>query len=91
MKTSSVVVDIFPFGNPGAPIPGVPQGRSSYAHFRATQGDTVWAPFRSQRDWDIARWAKTHSISSTAVSELLAIPEVCATECSHKGVSNSGL
>ncbi|KAN0105222.1 hypothetical protein V8E52_011254 [Russula decolorans] len=76
MKTSSVVVDIFPFGNPGAPIPGVPQGRSSYAHFRATQGDTVWAPFRSQRDWDIARWAKTHSISSTAVSELLAIPEV---------------
>jgi hypothetical protein len=74
---SSVVVDAFPYGNPGAPIPGVPQGRSSYEQLRAALGDSNWAPFRSQREWDIARWAKTHATSS-AVAEFLAIPEVCA-------------
>ncbi|KAN0111330.1 hypothetical protein V8E52_008605 [Russula decolorans] len=73
--TSSVVVDAFPFGNPGAPIPGVPQGRSSYELFQVTQ-EGIWAPFRSQRDWDIARWTKTHSTTSLAVANLLAIPEV---------------
>jgi hypothetical protein len=80
--TSSVVVDVFPFGNPGAPIPGVPRGCTSYEQFQATLGNSNWAPFRSQRDWDIARWAKTHSISSSAVDELLAIPEVCSTQLS---------
>jgi hypothetical protein len=78
LDPSSVVVDAFPFGNPGAPIPGVPQGRSSYERLRATLGDSNWAPFRSQRDWDIARWAKTHGTTSSAVAEFLAIPEVCA-------------
>ena len=38
---STVVVDLFPFGNPGAPIPGVSQGRSSYVQFQASQGDAV--------------------------------------------------
>ena len=85
-KSSSVVVDIFPFGDPGAPIPGVPQGHTSYERFRATQGDTVWAPFRSQRDWEIACWAKRHSMSSTAVAELLAIPEVCAALFSQRSL-----
>ena len=80
--TSSVVVVGFPFGNPGAPIPGVPQGPSSYEQLRATQGE-IWAPFRSQRDWDIARWVKTHNTTSSAVAELLAIPEVCATRSCH--------
>jgi hypothetical protein len=74
---SSVAVDSFPFGNPGAPIPGVPQEPSSYEQFRATQGN-IWAPFRSQRDWDIARWAKTHGTTSSAVAELLALPGVSA-------------
>jgi hypothetical protein len=80
--TSSVVVDTFPFGNPGAPIPGVPQGRSSYELFQVTQ-EGIWAPFRSQRDWDIARWTKTHSTTSSAVADLLAIPEVCANCSCH--------
>ena len=80
--TSSVVVDTFPFGNPGAPIPGMPQGPSSYEEFQATHGET-WAPFQSQRDWDVARWAKTHSTTSSAVAELLAIPDVCAARSRH--------
>ena len=33
--TSSVVIEGFPFGNLGAPIPGMPQG-PSYEQFRAT-------------------------------------------------------
>ena len=80
--TSSVIVDRFPFGNPGAPIPGVPQGRSSYEQFQATQSE-IWSPFQSQRDWDVARWVKTHSTSSSAVADLLAIPEVYAARLCH--------
>ena len=71
-STSSVIVERFPFGNPGAPISGMPQG-PSYGQFQATP----YAPFRSQRDWDIARWAKTHSTTSLAVADLLALPDIC--------------
>ncbi|KAN0131614.1 hypothetical protein V8E53_010456 [Lactarius tabidus] len=39
-------------------------------------GDSVWAPFHSQCDWEIACWAKMHGPSSSAMEELLAIPEV---------------
>ncbi|KAF8715292.1 hypothetical protein AX14_012641 [Amanita brunnescens Koide BX004] len=35
--------------------------------------DNIYAPFCSKMDWEIARWAKVHGPSSTAVSELLAI------------------
>ena len=80
--TSLVVVDVFPFGKPGAPIPGVPQGRSSYDVYQATQGGN-WAPFQSQRDWDVARWAKMHGTTSSAVADLFAIPEVCADQWCH--------
>ena len=77
-RTSSVVVEVFPFGNPGAPIPGMPPGCSLDVQFQHTQGDSSWAPFQSQRDWDIACWAKTHGTTSSAVDEFLAIPQVCA-------------
>ena len=76
-STSSVLVESFPFGNPGAPIPGMPE-EPSYKQSHATP----WAPFRSQRDWDIARWAKMHSTTSSAVADLLALPDVCATQSS---------
>lgn len=77
LETSSVVIDVFPFGNPGAAIPGMPPGSSFYEPSQATQGDSIWAPFQSKRDWDMARWVKTHSTTSSAVAELLAMPEVC--------------
>jgi hypothetical protein len=72
--TSSVVVDCFPFGNPGAPV----QGPTANTEIQARPEDPNWAPFHSQLDWDVARWAKTHSTTSSAVDELLAIPGVCA-------------
>jgi hypothetical protein len=76
---STVVIEEFPFGSPGAPIPDKPQGTPAYASAASHQdvlADSIWAPFRSQHDWAIARWAKMCGSTSTAVTELLAIPEV---------------
>ncbi|KAM6491400.1 hypothetical protein JOM56_013174 [Amanita muscaria] len=39
-------------------------------------GDNEYAPFVSQIDWEIARWAKIHGPSSAAVTELLGIDGV---------------
>ncbi|KAL0957479.1 hypothetical protein HGRIS_001272 [Hohenbuehelia grisea] len=36
----------------------------------------MYAPFASQIDWEIARWAKLRGPGSTALTELLKIPEV---------------
>jgi hypothetical protein len=82
---SSVVINTFLFGNPGAPIPGLPQDPSPYKQFQAMLGET-WTPFKSQHDWDLAHWAKTRNISSSAVDELLAIlvPEVWAALSYHQ-------
>ncbi|KAH8983326.1 hypothetical protein EDB86DRAFT_2811652 [Lactarius hatsudake] len=41
------------------------------ALYPGTEG--IWSPFRSQRDWDFARWAKKRGPTSTLVTELLAI------------------
>jgi hypothetical protein len=76
----AVTVDIqqFPFGMPGAPIPGRAQDPSEYETQAANQA-SPWAPFCSQLEWDVARWVKLRGGSSTAVSELLAIPGVRAS------------
>jgi hypothetical protein len=37
---------------------------------------SVWAPFWTQCDWEVARWAKSCGITLSAVMNLLAIPEV---------------
>lgn len=41
-------------------------------------GDNPWAPFNSQKDWELARWVKLRGPGSTAFSELLAINGVCS-------------
>jgi hypothetical protein len=78
-ETASVFIDRFPFGNPGAPISG-PSGTCQGSPIDdtgcAALGDLIWAPFDSKHDWDIACWAKRHSLTSSAITELLAIPEV---------------
>lgn len=88
--TSTVVMERFPFGDPGAPIPGA-QGRSSDNPFQAGQGDLIWAPFQSRRDWVVAHWAKVHSTTSSAVDDFLALPEVCVAHLVRYYVSNIGL
>jgi hypothetical protein len=71
-----LVVDRFPHGTPGAPIPEMDQGSSAYQSSQEAFGTSIWAPFRSQCDWEIARWAKMRGPTSTALTDLLAIPEV---------------
>lgn len=78
--TSKPVIETFPsnLGTPGAPI--------STHHGHAYEKDrdalasnargNLWAPFASQLDWEVARWAKLRGPSSTALTELLKIPEV---------------
>jgi hypothetical protein len=75
--TSVVVVDQFPSGHAGVPIPGMARGSTAYESSQALLADSVWAPFKSQNDWGIAHWAKMRGLTSSAVAELLAIPEVC--------------
>ena len=55
-SAATVVVEQFPVGNPGAPIPDRAQG-STYDSQAACM-DSLWAPFQSQLDWDMAHWAK---------------------------------
>ena len=71
---SAVVVERFSFGMPEAPIPDRHQEPSA-----RSPEDSPWAPFRSQLDWEVARWAKLCGLTSTAVAELLAIPGVCTS------------
>lgn len=78
--TSTVVVDHFPFGSSGAPILDMPRGTLALAHesWRYTPMESMWAPFRSQKDWELAYWVKMRSsCSSAAVDNLLAISDVC--------------
>ena len=84
---SAVDVEQFPFGMPGAPIPGRAQDPSEYESQAMLMG-SPWAPFQSQLEWEVARWAKLRGGTSTAVSELLAIPGVRAFDLLY-GVSNS--
>ena len=74
---STVVIELFPSDAAGAPIPGSPQGQSIYESCQAVFLDSDWAPFQSQRDWEVAQWAKSCGTTTMAVSKLLAIPGVC--------------
>lgn len=78
-ESGVVVVDRFPFGLPGVPI-AVGPCESATVNTSSPLGpeDSIWAPFRSERDWEIAHWAKTRGPTSSALTDLLAIPEVCA-------------
>ena len=59
-----LVIDCFPLSNPGAPIPGARQG--SYRRSQEAFGASVWAPFHSQCDWEVAHWAKMRSVMDAA-------------------------
>ena len=75
-----VIIDRFPFGSPGAPITGPHDGATKNGSRPVgvgPRGDSIWAPFRSECDWEFARWAKLSGLSSSAITDLLAIPEVC--------------
>jgi hypothetical protein len=70
-KSPTVVIDRFPSDKAGAPIPSAAR-RST----EDTAAQSVWAPFVSQCDWQVANWAKMRGPTSSAVMDLLAIGEV---------------
>ena len=72
----TVVIDRFPSPSAGAPIDGMSCGNSPYESQWGVDGDSIWSPFTSQCDWLFARWAKMRGPTSSAVTELLGIPEV---------------
>ena len=72
----TVIIDHFPFGSAGAPITGPHGDATLNGPGHVDPRDSIWAPFRSQCDWEIAHWAKMSGPTSSAVTELLAIPEV---------------
>ncbi|KAH9015334.1 hypothetical protein EDB85DRAFT_1875899 [Lactarius pseudohatsudake] len=73
---AQVIVDSFPHGVPGTPMPDPFQGQSDYRSREDALNTSVWAPFHSQCDWEIALWAKMRGPTSSALTELLQIPEV---------------
>ena len=72
----TIVIDHFPSASAGAPIPDMPHGNSVYESQRGGDGDSIWSPFTSECDWLFTHWAKMRGSTSSAVTELLAIPEV---------------
>lgn len=64
----------FPFGRPGAPIRSATTATTRSGD--DSPGDSIWAPFLSQRDWEIAQWAKTEHLTASGFSALLAITGV---------------
>lgn len=67
-------------GQAGAPITNATQnsGYNAYAQTVDKSQTNPWAPFASQVDWEVARWAKLRGSGSTAFSDLLAIEGVCS-------------
>jgi hypothetical protein len=74
----TVTVERFPIEMVGIPIIGRPGDMPIYESTQMDLGDNIWAPFRSQCDWEIARWAKLRGPTSSAVADLFGIPEVRA-------------
>jgi hypothetical protein len=57
---------------------------TSYELEIAQDKTNPYAPFASQMDWEIAKWAKLRGPGSTAFGELMTIPGVCISLSSVK-------
>lgn len=69
-------IEKFTFGDAGAPVDPVDVTTTTYQQYsKDMKASTTnpWAPFASQLDWEVARWAKLRGPSSTALTELLKI------------------
>lgn len=72
-----------PSDDAGAPVPP-PENEDE----PADDTDNPWAPFVSQLDWHVARWAKLRGPGSTAFSELLKLDKVRIFHCMVKSRPN---
>jgi hypothetical protein len=78
-RTTPYVVK-YPDPRAGAPLEGdneEPTNSTYQSRLGEDQAHNPYYPFKSKLDWLIARWGKLRGSSSTALTELLQIPEVC--------------
>ena len=79
-------------GRAGEVVPVAPKhvGYEGYSHVLGVGDASVseWAPFSTQTEWEIARWAKLRGPGSTAFSELLKIDGVSEIPSSDSIFSN---
>lgn len=54
---------------------------AGYKSYPGSDEENPWAPFSSQTDWEVARWAKLRGPGSTSFSELLSIDGVRIEVC----------
>lgn len=70
------IIEKFSYGDAGAPLVEVePSGHSTYQGM-LKDTNSLWAPFKSKMDWEIAKWAKLRGPGSTAFTDLLKIEGV---------------
>ena len=74
--SAAVVISHFPLDSAGVPIHSTPQGSPEHELNEDMAAHSIWAPFSSQCDWQVANWAKMHGPTSSALTDLLAIGEV---------------
>ncbi|KAG1746060.1 hypothetical protein EDD22DRAFT_981986 [Suillus occidentalis] len=60
-------------GQRGCVVVPYPDLRAEYEAHLANEEENVYHPFASKMEWEVARWAKLRGLSSTALSDLLAI------------------
>ncbi|THU96676.1 hypothetical protein K435DRAFT_663997 [Dendrothele bispora CBS 962.96] len=72
-------IENYPDPRAGAPLPSQTSFTSDHQRYEEGIGrkTNIWAPFQSEIDWKIAKWAKMRGPSSTSFTELLAIDGVC--------------
>lgn len=68
-----IYVTSFP-GDAGAVLPD--EEARKYGFSAYTHEDNFYAPFLSELDWGVAKWAKLRGPSSAAITELLELPGV---------------
>jgi len=70
-------VERYPHASAGAPhFLAIDRGNDHEEYAKKIGTSNPWAPFESEIDWKLAKWAKMRGPSSTALTELLDIPGV---------------
>ncbi|THU87904.1 hypothetical protein K435DRAFT_680843 [Dendrothele bispora CBS 962.96] len=76
--TEDPFIESYPNPQAGAPLAsGLKSENERYLEtLPGGTAENPWAPFKSEMDWAIAKWAKLRGPSSTALTELLSIPKL---------------
>ena len=83
-------IESFPFRATGVLLPDMSQGVPVFEALCNSLGpDNIWHPFQLQSDWDFAQCAKNRRLSSTVVTELLALDGVHILQYEFKVTTNN--